>query len=94
MCPVVKFKLIKILAILFGVASNVLNVTNGHVQQKNQTFAKISCGSDGVWPHLSYEWILGKNSSPEEQPGTGIGCPGWWWSYHLWRCSWTVEMWH
>lgn len=44
MYPVVKFKLSKILAILFGVANNVLDVTDGHAQQKNQTFCK-----DSMW---------------------------------------------
>ena len=31
-------------------------------------------------------WILGKISSLEEQSGIRTGCPGRWWSHHLWRC--------
>jgi len=38
-------------------------------------------------------WILWKNS-PEEQWGSGPGCPGRWWCHHPWRCSRTVVMWH
>jgi len=31
-------------------------------------------------------WILGKISSLKEQSGTGMGCPGSWWSHQTWKC--------
>jgi len=33
------------------------------------------------------DWMLGNISSPKEWSGTGMGCPGRWWSHHPWRCS-------
>jgi len=31
-----------------------------------------------------------ENFFSERVLGTGIGCPGWWWNHHPWRCSKTV----
>ena len=38
-------------------------------------------------------WTFGKISSLKEWSGTGMGCPGRWWSHQPWRCSrnvWTL----
>ena len=32
-------------------------------------------------------WTLGDSAFPEEWSGTGMGCPGRWWSHRPWRCS-------
>lgn len=70
MRPVVKFKLIKISAILFGVANNVLGVTDGHACQKKIKLPKncmlkrcclatsfICCAAPVVQPHLEKDSV-------------------------------------
>jgi len=37
-------------------------------------------------------WILGKNYSPRQWSGVGMGCPGRWWNHHPWKYSRSVSV--
>ena len=70
--------------------------TKPPLSQFNTIALSLSTLINSRFPSCLYtpSWILGKASSWKERSGTGTGCPGKWWSHHLWRCSRTVEMWH
>jgi len=58
-----------------------------HWDRSEELVTASSCAREGSG------WMLGNTTSLKGWSGTGMGCPGRWWSHRPWRCSrnvWTL----